>query len=149
MDQLKTDFDGVFRFTNPTEEDFKAFWNNKEYTFPAGKTVPMIIQGETLEGVQEIRKMFAYKLSTREFYKGNIYDTMKEQGRGLPPMFDEKILEPMIEQCLKPLPMDKAIVRELPKNSLDKKLRGSKAVSDNDNLSKTFADDVPVSLGKM
>ena len=42
------DFDGVFRFTNATNEDFSALWNNVEYIFPAGKTVPLIIPNENV-----------------------------------------------------------------------------------------------------
>jgi len=49
-------FDGVFKFTNASKEDFKVLWNNKEYTFPAESTCPMIIPGEMPENVQEIRK---------------------------------------------------------------------------------------------
>ena len=66
---IDKDFDGVFRFTNWTEEDFKHLWNNIEYTFKAGTTSPMIIANETLENIQEIRKRFAYDLAVREFYK--------------------------------------------------------------------------------
>src|ERR1035437_4524499 len=110
-EQLNKDFDGVFRFTNPTDTDFSFFWNNKEYPFPAGTTTPMIIAGETLENIQEIIKMAAYKLAVREFYSGNIkdqsgktYTQLSKMGNGIPPVFADKILEPIIEQCLKPLP---------------------------------------------
>ena len=148
MEILANDFDGVFRFTNVTDEDFKAFWNNKEYTFPAGRTVPLIIANETLENIQEIRKKFAYQLATREFYKGKEYLKMSKQGNGLPPLFNEKILEPMIEQCLKPLPMAKATVKEGKKDS-EKNYKGSKAISEKDNPNFIFKDDEPRELGKM
>lgn len=147
MEILANDFDGVFRFTNVTDEDFIAFWNNKEYTFPSGKTVPLIIADETLENIQEIRKKFAYQLATREFYKGKEYMKMSKQGNGLPPLFDEKILEPMIESCLKPLPMAKASVKEAKKPNF--KYKGSKAISDKDNPNYVFKDDEPTELGKM
>lgn len=147
MEILANDFDGVFRFTNATDEDFVAFWNNKEYTFPAGKTVPLIIADETLENIQEIRKKFAYQLATREFYKGKTYKTMSKQGNGLPPLFDEKILEPMIETCLKPLPMARAEVKEAKKPVI--KFKGSKAISEKDNPNFVFKDDEPTEMGKM
>jgi len=149
MEYTTKDFDGVFRFTNPTNDDFKALWNNKEYTFPANRTVPLIIPNETLENIQEIRKKFAYKLAVREFYNSKEYGRMSKMGNGLPPTFNEKILEPMIEQCLKALPMARAAVKE-GKPSLDeKRLRGSKAVSGKDDLNKAFADSEITEKGVM
>ncbi len=143
------DFDGVFRFTNATDEDFTHLWNNKEYTFPAGKTVPLIIPDETLENIQEIRKRFAYDLAVREFYKGKEYSKMSKMGNGLPPTFDEKILEPMIEQCLKPLPMAKATMR-VKKGDLDKNYKGSKAIGKDDSPNFIFREeaDQAVAIGK-
>lgn len=120
-------FDGVFRFTNATDEDFTALWNNKEYIFPQGKMTPIYIPDETPENVQEIRKKWAYKLAVREFYKGKTYNTMKDQGRGHPATFDEKILEPWIEQCLAPLPIGELKVKERPKED-DKKYKATKAI---------------------
>ena len=74
---MTEDFDGVFRFTNTTDEDFVTLWNNKEYTYPAGKTVPMIISGEPLENIQQIRKYFAKRLAEREFFAGKEFNKMK------------------------------------------------------------------------
>lgn len=160
MEQFKKDFDGVFRFTNPTDEDFITFWNNKEYTYPAGRTVPIIIANETLENIQEIRKRFAYQLAVREFYKNNIkdgvgktYDAMIKQGNksagGIPPLFDEKILEPMIESCLKSLPEARAKVKEGKKTDEKKTFKASKAISDKDNPNFVFKDEVPEAIGKV
>jgi hypothetical protein len=153
-EQLNKDFDGVFRFTNPTDTDFSFFWNNKEYVFPAGRTVPMIIAGETLENIQEIRKRAAYQLATREFYANNIKDESgktylqrSKMGNGLPPVHSDKIMEPMIEQCLKPLPPAKAEVKEVKKTK--QSFRGSKALSDKDNLNAAFKDEPIEELGKM
>lgn len=142
--ELNTNFDGVFRFTNVTDEDFVFLWNNKEYIYPAGKTTPMIISNETAENIQEIRKKAAYKLAQREFYKGKLYETMKEQGKGLPPLYDEKLLEPMIESCLKPLPLGQAIVKEVPKKA---EKFTSKAVNGGANLNTEFKDDPVQELG--
>lgn len=139
MEYIQKDFDGVFRFTNPTDEDFTALWNNKEYTFPANKTVPMIIANETLENIQEIRKKFAYKLAVREFYAGKEYNKLSKMGNGLPPTFDEKILEPMIEKCLMALPESRATVKA-GKPILNEKRLSSKAVSGKDNLNEAFKD---------
>ena len=65
--QIPESFDGVFKFTNNTSEDFTGLWNNKEYSFPKKTSCPMIILGEPLVNIQEITKKFAYKLATREF----------------------------------------------------------------------------------
>lgn len=146
--ELTNDFDGVFRFTNATDEDFSGFWNNKEYVFPAGTCCPMIIANEPLENIQEIRKKFAYKLAVREFYKGKVYAKMSKMGNGLPPTFDEKILEPWIEQCLKPLPIAKAKVKEGKRDS-ERNYKASKAISDKDNPNFVFKDDEPLAQGKM
>lgn len=137
-------FDGVFRFTNITDEDFVFLWNNKEYVFPAGKTTPMIIANETPENIQNIRKKCAYKLAQREFYKGKVYNEMKEQGRGLPPLYDEKLLEPMIESCLKPLPVGNVIVKEV---KTPKVKFTSKAITNGANLNSEFKDEPIQELG--
>jgi hypothetical protein len=33
-------FDGVFKFTNNSDEAFTALWNNKEYVFPSMTRCP-------------------------------------------------------------------------------------------------------------
>ena len=73
---------------------------------------------------------------------------MSKMGNGLPPTFDEKVLQPWIDQCLAPLPKSMAKVKEIPKES-EKKFKGSKAIDDNDNLNEVFKDDKPRTLGKM
>lgn len=150
--ELTKDFSGVFNFTNPTDEDYVHLWNNKEYTFPANKTVPLIIANESLENIQEIRKRFAYDLSLREFYKGTLYSKLVNQGNksagGVPPLFDEKLLEPMIEMCLKPMPSGRASVKEI-KKDLDSTFKGSKAIGKKDNVNAVFKDDPIKELGEM
>lgn len=146
---MNNEFDGVFRFTNATEEDFKVLWNNKEYTFIAGTSSPMIIPNETLENIQEIRKRFAYKLAVREFHKSKEYRTMSKMGDGLPPTYDDKILEPWINQCLNPLPISKVEVKELPRKGESKIKGGSKAMTDKDNPNFVFKDEPITELGKM
>lgn len=140
MEHTTQDFDGVFRFTNATNEDFKALWNNKEYVFKAGTCSPMIISGETDEARQEIRKKFAYKLALREFYKSNDYMHMKDQGQGLPPTYDESILNPWIQQCLEKLPESRAEVTEVKTEPI--KLKAFKPVKDKVSLNEQFKDDI-------
>ena len=146
--EIDKDFGGVFYFTNATDEDFSVLWNNKEYVYPKGTSCPMIILNESLENIQEIRKKFAYKLAVREWYKGKEYQRMSKMGNGIPPTFDEKVLQPWIDQCLNPLPKAQAKIKEVSKIS-DKQFRGSKAISEKDNPNYVFKDEVPESKGKM
>lgn len=127
MDNQNEEFSGLFYFTNPTNVERKYLWNNKEYSFPAESTVPLIIPTETLENIQEIRKRFAYRMAEERFYESEQYMKMKEMGRGMPPTFDPKILEPMIQECLKPLPIKRAVVVEGKKLDDDRKYKATKA----------------------
>lgn len=139
----KSEFMGVFYFTNWTDEDFVHLWNNEEYIFPKQTSVPMIMPKETPENVQQIRKRFAYDLATREFYKGKEYKRLVALGvksGGIPPTFDEKTLEPMIEKCLNPLPQSRAIVRPV-KTDEESKFKASKAISERDNPNYVFKDE--------
>lgn len=155
MDEIKIseEFDGVFRFSNNSDEDFLALWNNKEYTFPKNTRSPMIIPNESLENIQEIRKKWAYKWAQREWFKSPQYNRMKEMGNGLPPTMQEKDLESLIQMCLEPLPLSKATVKE--GKSQDVKTRATKAISDGsnpqfpvaDDLNETFKDEPVSSIG--
>lgn len=113
---LPADFDGVFRFTNFTDKDFKAKWNNVEYTFPALKTTPMIISGQTPEEIQHIRKKFAKELAILEWYKTPKFVGMNNVGLGgTPALYTDSDLAPFIQRCLEPLPIAQMKVKVLPK----------------------------------
>lgn len=144
------EFSGTFYFTNPTDKERTYLWNNKEYIFPAHSTVPLIIMGEPLENIQEIRKRFAYRMAEERFYESEKYVEMSKQGNGLPPTFDPKILEPMIEECLQPQKQAKANVKEGKKDD-DKKYKSTKALSAKDNPSYIFREENenPPELGVM
>lgn len=144
MDQ-ENYFEGVFFFTNATDEDYSHLWNNKEYIFPKQTMCPMVIPTETLESIQEIRKRFAYDLAVREYYKTKEYVKNSKMGNGLPPLFDEKVLQPWIDQCLSPLP--KAMIKVKEGKKTKEKFKASKAVGDKDNLAYEFKDDAPKVLG--
>lgn len=148
---MQEEFTGVFYFTNPTNQDRKYLWNNKEYLFPAESTVPLVIMGEPLENVQEIRKRFAYRMAEERFYEGKEYKAMSKQGNGIPPTFDPKILEPMIEECLKPLPIKRAEVKEGKKIDDERNYKSSKAIGQNDNPAQIFSEENknPPVLGAM
>jgi hypothetical protein len=148
--QKSIDFDGVFRFSNNSDEDFTVLWNNKEYTFPAKTCSPMIIAGESPENVQEIRKRFAFKWAEREWYKGAEYKKLSNMGGGLPPTRNDATLEPLIQMCLSPLPTAKAKVVEGKKDV--RNFKASKAIDEKANLNEAFKEDVKeenlVKLGK-
>lgn len=76
---LPENFDGVFRFSNWSDEDFKGIWNKKEYLFPANSTVPLIISEHSPIEIQHIRKKFAKDLAEREFYRSKSYKTLSDQ----------------------------------------------------------------------
>jgi hypothetical protein len=102
---LPEDFDGVFKFTNHTDEDFTAKWNKVEYTFPSNKTSPMIMNFTPVE-IQAIRKKFARELATREFYKTSKFKKMNEHvPGGTPSTYTDADLTEFIQKCLAPLPI--------------------------------------------
>ena len=137
VDEFDPEFDGVFRFTNTSDEDFTTLWNNKEYTYPAGQTVPMIIANESLENIQQIRKYFAKRLAEREYYKTKGFKEVKngiknkEMGRNVVSSgYDEGDLQPFINSCLKPLPEGRQKVKDVPPE--ERNIKVSKAFSTGD-----------------
>lgn len=111
---LPEDFDGVFRFSNPSNEDFVGVWGGVQYLFPAKSTTPMVMVAHSPLEIQYIRKKFARDLAEREFYKSKDYKSLAAQ-EGTPgnrvfsgihqaATYTEKDLVPYIQACLKPLP---------------------------------------------
>lgn len=104
---LPEDFDGVFKFTNWTDEDFTARWNKVEYTFPMRKTSPMIMNFTPVE-IQSIRKKFARELAIREFYKSKKFKEMnKHVPGGTPVSYHDEDLTEFTQKCLVPLEVSK------------------------------------------
>jgi hypothetical protein len=125
VDEYPEDFDGVFRFTNATDEDFKTLWNNVEYVYPAGKTVPMVIANSSLEEIQSIRKKFAKRLAEREYYKSKefkkIANGLKDPSFGrnvIQSSVDETLLQDYVDQCLKPLEIGHQKMKRLEEEKL-------------------------------
>lgn len=143
------DFDGVFRFTNASDTEFTAMWNNKEYVFPAKSTCRLIIEGETLENIQEIRKRFALKYAQREYFKSKSYNKIRNgDGMSVLSMFDLKVMQPYVDQCLEPLPVAE-VVKKPAKSDKDTNYKSSKGVGKKDSLNEMFKDtDIP-ELGEM
>lgn len=125
---LPSDFDGVFRFTNSREEEFKAKWGGIEYTFPALKTVPMVIPGATPEEVQHIRKKFAKEWAIEEFAKTPKFAKLNDvPPGGTPALYTEDDLAPFIQKCLEPLPLAQAALKKMPKDSEEKYRKDAKS----------------------
>lgn len=127
VDQEELDAEkGIFKFTNPTDEDFVFMWNNKEYIYPAQKTVIMFIENESPERVQSIRKMAAKRLAEREYYGSKdfkkISNGLKDPSMGrnvIQSSIDEQNLQKFIDSCLKPMEMANARVKVLPEEHLN------------------------------
>lgn len=115
---LPSDFDGVFRFTNWTDTEFKAKWGGVEYTFPAQKTIPLVIPNATPLEVQNIRKKFAKELAILEFYKTPKFIGMNTiSPGGIPALYTDSDLTPFIQRCLEPLPIAHAVAKPIPKDT--------------------------------
>lgn len=130
---LPENFDGIFRVTNWTDEDFIGRWGSKDYLFPAKSTSPMIIINQTPLEIQQIRKKFAKDLAEREFGKGTAYANLMKQERnsdGTPRLnsimqagtYSVNDMTALIQKCLEPLPVGKAKVTETKKEKLEDKL---------------------------
>jgi len=150
-------FDGVFKFTNATDEDFAVLWNNKEYVYPANTSCPMVIANESAENIQEIRKKFALKLAQRELMKSKAYKAIEKEAAKhvMPANYDEKILQEYIDQCLAPLPMGSATVRDIPKQKTQFRDGGTAILGEGANVAGlssadgAFKDYIPPELGAM
>ncbi len=130
---LPENFDGVFRFTNPSDEDFVGKWDSKEYTYPAQKTTPMIILNATPLEVQNIRKKFARDLATREFFKSQQYNALMRQEKNADgtvrlnsihqaAQYSDNDLKEYIQKCLTPMPVARPAVVDAPREDVEEKL---------------------------
>lgn len=119
---LPEDFDGVFRFTNWTDEDFVGVWGKKEYHFAANSTSPMVIPEHSPLEIQHIRKKFAKDLAEREFFKSQNYEHMRApegtlgnrtmSGIHTASTYSLNDLSANIQKCLKPLEIKRAVVTQ-------------------------------------
>ena len=120
---LPEGFDGTFRFTNPTDEDFIGKWGSKEYIFPKQTTSPITILNATPVEIQQIRKKFAKDLAEREFFKSEKYQVLMKQERNpdgsaragsihAAGTYSIDDLAPFIQKCLEPLPTGHIGVRD-------------------------------------
>lgn len=129
---LPEDFDGVFKFTNWSDEEFVGVWGKKEYHFPANATSPMIIPEHSPLEIQHIRKKFAKDLAEREFFKGQRYETYRKPegelgnrtmaGIHTANAYTLDDLKDGIQKCLKPLEVQRAFVAPVQEIPLESKL---------------------------
>lgn len=129
---LPSNFDGSFRFSNPSDEDFVGIWGGVQYLFPAGTTVPIVMHNQTPLEVQHIRKKFAKDLAEREWFKSKGYKTLSNQegkvGNRTFSSFHQaaaytvKDLEPYIRDCLTLLPESKLTSRTVETVSVEDKI---------------------------
>lgn len=129
---LPQDFDGVFRFTNWTDEDFTGVWAKNQYRFPANSTSPMIIPDHSPIEIQHIRKKFAKDLAEREFFKSQRYETLRSpegtlgnrtmSGIHTAATYTIDDLSGNIQKCLLPLEIKKAFVSSVATEPLENKL---------------------------
>lgn len=133
---LPTDFDGVFRFTNWTDEEFVGVWGKKEYHFAANATSPMIIPEHSPLEIQHIRKKFAKDLAQREYFKNQNYEHLRQQeGEKIDGMIQPRLnsihqagsytledLKEGIQKCLKPLEIKRASITESKQIPIEQKL---------------------------
>lgn len=134
---LPEGFDGTFRFTNASDEDFVGQWGGKGYLYPAQKTTPMVIYDATPLEIQNIRKKFARDLAEREFFKSKKYEVfrlregerddmgmIKPRGQGMSHAgaYNDADLQSYIQQCLEPLPIAVATSTEIPTVNIEEHL---------------------------
>ncbi len=150
---LPPDFDGVFRFSNPSKEDFIGIWAGKQYLFPAETTVPLVIVEHSPVEIQHIRKKFAKDLAEREYYKSKDYKMKAGQegtsgnrnfsGIHQAATYTLSDLEPYIQACLKNLPVSQLVSKPAERVNTEDKLHRSddgsfntEAISDKTSLRK-------------
>lgn len=129
---LPADFDGVFRFTNWSDEEFVGVWGKKEYHFAANTTSPMIIPEHSPIEIQHIRKKFAKDLAEREFFKGQKYEAYRApegmlgnrtmSGIQTANTYTLDDLSDGIQRCLKPLEIKRADVTFVQETPMEQKL---------------------------
>ena len=61
-------------------------------------------------------------------------------GNGLPPTYNDTVLEPWIQQCLEPLPTDKVVVKEVEVKPI--KMKAFKVVGEKSDLKEEFRDEI-------
>lgn len=145
--------DDLVPFTNWTEKEFIGRWGSNDYPFPPLSTVPLVgkIKRATPEDCLYIRRKFAIELAQIAFYDTAQWKNMQSQASieriqqtnvpQTPPIYSEKILEPLVEKALTPLPIATVVAHEVKDETAKKISRNSKVVrQDKDDLIKQAAE---------
>lgn len=133
---LPVGFNGVFHFTNWSDQEFVGVWGKKEYHFPAKSTSPMLIPEHSPLEIQHIRKKFAKDLAEREFFKSQKYESLRAvegpiEGGTITPRLASSLsantytdtdLIALIQRALEPLPVQEAFVAPIQGVSVEDKL---------------------------
>lgn len=132
---LPANFTGVFYFTNSwVDEPFTGKWGNKEYTFPANSTSPMLIPEHSPLEIQQIRKKFARDWAEQDFFKkAELYKRLQGQERtpeGVAKLnsihqagtYTLNDLAAGIQKCINPLEIKQAFVQQAPTARMEEKL---------------------------
>ncbi len=141
---VPVEFDGVFRFTNPTDEEFTTMWNSVEYSFPAHASVPLVIPSESSDNIQEIRKKFAKRLGEKYFFSSARHNELNELTKktGIPPLVDlekEPVFIEFVQKCLEPLPIGKMTSKAVPKSHTET-TEYTKVIGEKDSLKANTTD---------
>jgi hypothetical protein len=116
--ELPKNHTGVLYFTNFSEEEFQAKWNNVVYTFPQKSTVPLFIPTASPIETFNIRTMFAKQLADREFRKSKRAGELTAKNEGVHSLhaavsYTENELDSYIKRCLDPLPRSELKTEEV------------------------------------
>lgn len=119
---LPADFDGTFKFTNDSDEEFVGKWGGREYHFPPRSTSPMIMPDHSPLEIQNIRKKFAKDWAEKQYFKSDKYEAARApegtlgnrtmSGIHTAATYTLDDLKENIQRCLKPLEIKKAFVQE-------------------------------------
>lgn len=138
--ELPKNYNGTLHFTNFSEEEFKAKWNNVEYTFPPKSTIPLVIPTASPIETFNIRTMFAKQLADREFRRSKRGLDLSKKNEGAHSIsasisYTENELDSLISKCLEPLPLAQAKTETVQSEGEKRpKARVSKIVTDGEEL---------------
>ena len=116
--ELPKGYSGILHFTNFSDEEFKAKWNNVVYPFPPKSTVPLVIPTESPIQTFNIRTVFAKQLADREFRKSKRAGELNAKNQGAQSLaasvsYNEYDLDSLVNRCLEPLPLAEVITENV------------------------------------
>jgi hypothetical protein len=138
--ELPKDYTGTLHFTNFSEEEFQAKWNNVVYSFPPKSTVPLFIPTASPIETFNIRTMFAKQLADREFRKSKKAGELTKRNEGVHSIsaalsYTENELDVYIKKCLDPLPITEVKTETVePEGKKRPQARVAKMINNEDSL---------------